>query len=231
MFYGYIISAVAPAIVLMIYIYRLDRIEKEPTSLLVKLFFLGFVAALLSLILEVVFDMVMGGVIASFSLVVTSICSALSVGVIEESCKYLCLKKGSWKNRAFNYRFDGVVYAVFVSLGFAALENIFYVLQYQDVSTIVMRALLSIPAHMSFGIYMGLYYGRARILERNGRTSLSKKNRIIGLLSAILFHTIYDACLMIHTNISFLCFIVVVLFMYFYVFKMVKVESIHDSCI
>ena len=58
------------------------------------------------------------------------IISALFVGLIEEGCKFFFLYKKTWKNVNFNYTFDGIVYAVTVSLGFAAIENIIYVFNY-----------------------------------------------------------------------------------------------------
>ena len=82
------------------------------------------------------------------------ILTAIFVGLIEEGSKFFFLYRFTWKDKAFNYRFDGIVYAVFVSLGFAALENVFYVFNY-GTGVALQRALLTIPGHMSFAVYMG----------------------------------------------------------------------------
>lgn len=73
----------------------------------------------------------------------------------------------TWRNPNFNYRFDGIVYAVFVSLGFAAFENIQYVLHY-GLSVALPRAIFAVPGHMSFAVFMGLFYGRAKLYEAWG---------------------------------------------------------------
>lgn len=75
-------------------------------------------------------------------------------GFIEEGIKYRVLLRRTWNEPNFNYRFDGVVYAVFVSLGFAAVENVMYVLT-SGFSTAVARAIFSIPGHAMFGVVMG----------------------------------------------------------------------------
>ena len=55
---------------------------------------------------------------------------------------------GSWNDPAFNYVFDGVVYAVCVSLGFSGLENVVYIKRFgMDVALI--RGLAAVPLHAS----------------------------------------------------------------------------------
>ena len=78
------------------------------------------------------------------------------VAIAEESSKYFFLKKRTWNNPEFNCQYDGVVYAVFVSLGFALWENINYVLSY-GFSTAIVRAITAIPGHACFGVFMGVF--------------------------------------------------------------------------
>ena len=73
--------------------------------------------------------------------------------------------KFAWNHPAFDYRFDAVVYCVFAALGFAALENILYVAQF-GFAVAVSRALLSVPGHCFFAVYMGIYLGQAKMVER-----------------------------------------------------------------
>ena len=91
----------------------------------------------------------------------------------------------------FNEPFDGIVYAVMVSMGFAALENIFYVFQF-GYTTGILRAFTAVPAHATFGILMGFFMGKAKF-------SPSKiKNNLLGLGVATIFHGAYDFFLFIN---------------------------------
>jgi RsiW-degrading membrane proteinase PrsW (M82 family) len=221
----YAAAALLPCIFLLVYIYRLDDIEREPSSLLLKLLLGGVAAAFVAMLLEYFFTQDVDGSNASFGTVVWN---ALLVGVFEEGSKFFFLKKISWKNPAFNYRFDGLVYAVFISLGFAALENVLYVFLYDGLSVALPRALLSIPGHMSFGAVMGIYYSRAKICERVGDDSGKNLLLLAGLLLAIVFHTVFDSTLMIGSTNSILVFVFVVLLVYFLIFIRVRHEAATD---
>ena len=113
------------------------------------------------------------------------------VALVEELCKYFFLKRTTWRSPEFNFRFDGIVYAAFTSLGFAALENIMYVFS-NGLGTAVARALLSIPGHCIFGIYMGYYYGLAKQADYAGDENQSRRNRRLALLVPTILHGIYD---------------------------------------
>lgn len=228
----YGVAAILPAAFLLRYIYRLDKAEKEPSSLLWKLVLGGVCSAFCALILEEIFNTVTipitNQISDQFLLVFISVGS---VAVIEEGAKYFFLKKISWHHPAFDYRFDGVVYAIFVSLGFAILENIFYVFGNGSLYIALMRAVLSIPAHMCFGAYMGIYYGHAKVCEHAGDSSGARWNRVAGLLLAMLFHFIYDATLMIETATSTIMFVCIVAFIYIFVFRRIRKEAQNDRII
>ena len=119
----YVLAAVIPAIFLMWHIYKYDKIEKEPNSLLVKLIFGGVLAGLLAMVLEYAFGQVLDNMYFH-SYNAYMVATATMVGLSEEFAKMFFLKRFSWKKPDFNYRYDGIVYAVYVSLGFAAFENI-----------------------------------------------------------------------------------------------------------
>ena len=90
------------------------------------------------------------------------------VAFSEEGAKYFLLRRRSWHSAAFNCQFDGVVYAVFVALGFALWENISYVLMY-GLSTALVRAVTAVPGHACFGVFMGVWYGLAKRLTAQGK--------------------------------------------------------------
>ncbi len=227
---GLLIAAVAPALYLCFYIYRKDKIEKEPASLLKKLFFGGVWSAALAMVLEMGAQYLIDASI-SYHITMTAyaVMEATMVGIVEESCKFFFLKKRSWNNPNFNYRFDGIVYAVFVSLGFAAIENVLYVFNYGNWDIIIQRAILTIPAHMSFAVYMGYYYGMAKAAAIRGNDSLVRMNIAAGLVSAILLHAIYDGALMIGSDASLFFFVIFVVLLDIFVMTRIKKEARRDQ--
>jgi RsiW-degrading membrane proteinase PrsW (M82 family) len=216
-----------PALFLLRTIYRADGVEKEPTGLLLKLVVWGVVSTIPAVWLERLGTAVLDRVLTPGSTAHTIALAFLVVAVVEEGMKFLLLKWRSWHHPAFNYRFDGVVYAVFVSLGFAAYENILYVFNY-GLSVALPRALLAVPGHMSFAVAMGIYYGRAKCYWRRGHDAAAKFNLILGYLLAVFLHGFYDACAMIGTGLAMLLFIVFVVLMLLFVFRSLKRESTHD---
>ena len=208
----YIIAAVAPAALLMYFVYKKDKVEKEPMNLLWRLVLGGCAAAVLSGILET-FGM---GILDTFvnpeSPIYTVLLAFLVVAVIEEGTKYFFLKRRSWNHPAFDYTFDGIVYAVFVSLGFAALENIGYVFGY-GLEVAPMRALLAIPGHMGFAVFMGFFYGRAKLWERRGYPAQAASDRLLGYLIAVFMHGFYDTCAMLNTELATIVFFIFVIIM------------------
>ena len=224
----YIFAAVLPAVILLRYIYRTDTVEKEPPGLLVLLLLMGEVAALCSGILETLAQAVLNALVDPGSPAYTILLAFLVVAIVEEGAKFVLLKKCTWHHLAFNYRFDGIVYAVFVSLGFAAYENIQYILHY-GLSVALPRALLAVPGHMSFAVFMGLFYGRAKLCGTYGYAFGVKRNLATGYLTAVLLHGFYDACAMIGTPGSTIVFLVFVALMYWRVFHLVKKEAATDA--
>ena len=120
----YVLAAVIPAVILLRYIYRHDTIEREPPRLLALLLLMGVAAALCSIVLETVAQTVLNLLVDPHSPVYTILLAFVVVAAVEEGTKFWLLKRRTWNHPAFNYRFDGIVYSVFVSLGFAAYENI-----------------------------------------------------------------------------------------------------------
>jgi len=223
----YILAAVIPAVILLRYVYQHDTVEKEPPMLLASLLLMGVAAALVSGVLERIAQTVLGILVAPGSPVYSVLLAFLVVAVVEEGTKFLLLKWRSWDHPAFNYRFDGVVYAVFVSLGFAAYENILYVFHY-GLSVALPRAFLAIPGHMSFAVGMGIFYGRAKCRWARGDDAGAKWNLIIGYVLAVFLHGFYDACAMIGTGVATLVFLVFVAMMFFGVYRSLKREAARD---
>ncbi|HZW98396.1 MAG TPA: PrsW family glutamic-type intramembrane protease, partial [Bacillota bacterium] len=123
-----IIASILPALYLMLRVYRLDRIEKEPPYLLFALFRLGILATVIAMVLEWIGSSILQSYVEEETLLYNAIMYFIIVAFSEEGAKYFLLKRRTWNDPNFNYTFDGIVYAVFVSLGFALAENIMYVM-------------------------------------------------------------------------------------------------------
>lgn len=182
--------AVLPGFILGFMVYRMDKLEKEPLSLLLKLFFFGALSIIPALILEVVGSIILELFLANSFLFQLSM-NFIVIACAEEGSKLFFLKLGSWKHPAFNYRFDAIVYAVSVGLGFAIFENIGYVIPNGFVVAI-MRALTAVPAHTIFAIFMGHYFGEAKLQDRLGNPPGRSINMILAFLVPVFLHGLYD---------------------------------------
>ncbi len=185
-----LLFAIAPVFIIILYIYFKDKYEKEPKRFLFYNFLLGAVVSIIiATVLYYVFDIVLP-ILSNTSIFHQFIKAFFVVALIEEFSKYIIIRYYAQTNKEFNEPFDGIVYAVMVSMGFAATENVFYVLEggYQ---TALLRAFTAVPAHATFGILMGFYMGKAKFSKNKAGLNL------VGLLAAIIFHGAYDFFLFI----------------------------------
>lgn len=222
-----LIAAVLPALLLMLYIYKKDRLEKEPGRLLFILVVLGAVACLPASLFETVALRYLSGFTPMSTIQYAAIESFLIVGLAEEGCKHFFLRRRTWNSPEFNCTFDGIVYAVFVSLGFAALENVIYALSY-GFDVLFQRAVFSIPGHTVNAVFMGLYYSRAKKDEAYGRFNECKKNRRLSLLVPVILHGFYDFCLLSESEFLGLVFFAFVVVLDIISLATVKRESERD---
>ena len=217
--YIYMAAAIIPAILLLKYIYDIDQFDKEPPALLAKLFVFGMISVIPAILLERVAQMIIG---QGSSHMYYMIDAFLGVALIEEGVKLFALKHGSFHERSFDYMFDGIVYAVFVSLGFAVVENIMYVYS-GGVSTAVVRALTSIPGHMCFAIPMGFFYSKAKRKANRGESY--GLQLFLAWFVPMIFHGIYDYVLMVNDTLSFILVLAVVYIILFSLAKQKKKDE------
>ena len=228
-----IVAAVIPAIALFIFIYRQDKAEKESPRMLFSLVFFGIISTALALVSErvgtFVLDLVFRGGNGS-ALAYNLVMYFVVVGLSEEGFKYLVLKKRTWRSPEFNYQFDGIVYAVCVSLGFALWENIGYVAMY-GLRTALVRAVTAVPGHACFGVFMGTWYGIAKKYDMRRRPGQSKFFRILSVLLPTLLHGAYDFIATSEAQSSEWIFIVFVAALFLLSFIIVRQNSKHDRYI
>lgn len=231
--YIIIFMAVLPVAILLYYIYSKDKNSPEPTTELVKAFTLGTLSIPLSFCMSFPF-----GLIGLYPDEVTNIFDSIRLSffgaaIPEEVAKFFILWLVLRKNRFFDEKMDGIVYAVCVSLGFAAVENIMYLFSNIDtfLAVGVSRAIFSVPGHFCFGILMGYYYSLAKFYPHS-----PKRNKALILVAPILVHGIYDSILFsinVTTTISGILMIVFLVFcvkMWKYASKRIKEHLLRDLC-
>ena len=185
-----ILMAVAPVMVILIYIYVQDKYEKEPIGLLIASFLFGGIVSILIVTVLYLFTGQFIPITDEYSIWQQFIQAFVVVALSEEFSKYIIVKYFAQPKKAFNEPFDGIIYAVMVSMGFACTENIMYVLQ-GGFETAVLRAFTAVPAHATFGVLMGYYMGKAKFSNRRFKLNMA------GLFLAVLFHGAYDFFLFI----------------------------------
>ncbi|MBT8267180.1 MAG: PrsW family intramembrane metalloprotease [Flavobacteriaceae bacterium] len=186
-----LLYAFAPVIVIIFYIYVKDKYEKEPKRIMLLCFLLGgIVSIIITTILYMFFDLFLA-LNNKYSVIEQFVRAFFIVAFTEEFSKYVIVRYYAQPRRDFNEKFDGIVYAVMVSMGFAAVENIFYVAE-GGAQTALLRAFTAVPAHATFGILMGYFMGMAKFSKNRAKLNL------LGLLLAIIFHGAYDFFLFIN---------------------------------
>lgn len=185
--------AVLPVILLMIYIYRQDKYEKEPIGLLALAFFGGMLAIPLDFLVIYLIGLIIP---PTDSVTYTAF---LQAGIPEELSKFAILMLIIWRNKNFNEYMDGIVYATFLGLGFALVENIGYVFDSEigGFGTAFMRAILSVPGHFLFAVIMGYFLSMAKF--NPGKKSLYL---FLSFAVAALAHGLFDWLLMVTSSIN-----------------------------
>jgi len=208
-----LILSLAPVFIIAGYIWFRDKYEKEPLRILI----LALVAGALTVIPILFLEQFLDGFTEFFPGLLATAWKAFAVAAFsEELLKFIALYLLIWKSPEFNEKFDGIVYAVFVSLGFAAVENVLYVTG-GGFSTGISRAITAVPAHAIFGVTMGFYFGMAKFFDKK-RLQFKTK----ALLYPILLHGIYDFILFTGIEWLTVVFIGFLVFLYFSGLRLIK---------
>jgi protease PrsW len=209
----YLLLALAPVLIILVYIYIRDKYEKEPFLLLLT----SLIAGGFTIIPVIFIEEWLGNYALRYSGIQIAAFEAFIVaGFTEEFFKFLALFFLIWRSREFNEKFDGIVYAVFISLGFAAVENVIYLVEYGP-GTGFTRALTAIPAHAIFGITMGYYFSIAKF--RPGKKYYGFG---LALVMPVLLHGIYDFILMSQLEMYLLFFVVYLFLLWRWGFKKLR---------
>ena len=175
-----IVSAITPPLLIVLIIYRNDLYEKEPHKLLITTFFLGCFLILPMILLELITEKIFKNIF---------IFSMIGVALVEEGVKYIALLKFNFPKKDFNEPYDGIIYSLVLTMGFALVENIMYVVGSgsEGASVSVLRMLTAIPMHATCGIVMGYFLGMAKMKGKN-----KSKNLILSMIFPVIIHGLYN---------------------------------------
>ncbi len=187
-----IFLALLPTLLLLLLFYLKDKYEKEPIKTLLKVFGIGMLTILPVLALELWLIKIKPNGPQLWDAFYMAVIVA---GFSEEIIKYVSLRFYIWKNVDFNEMYDGIIYGVFLSLGFATVENVLYVVE-GGMSTALMRILTAVPAHALFGTVMGYYLGKAKFLPHS-----KTKHLFYAWFTPVLLHGVYDFIIMVGYSI------------------------------
>ena len=178
--------AILPGLLICLYLYRMDKYEKESRLQLLLCFVIGMIITYPAIKIEAwiehnTYDY-------TINLVSTILFSFGAVALTEELLKYIVLIVYPYPKSFFNEPMDGIIYAVMISMGFATLENIIYALDF-GLETTIYRAFTAVPAHGIFAIFMGYYIGMAKFTTKRIK---KYQYHLQGLGMAVLVHGLYD---------------------------------------
>lgn len=203
------VIAITPGIALALSVYFTDRYDKEPLTLLIKVFVLGALSVIPTAFVErflLNFNVFGGLLSAAFTAFIVA-------GLTEEFFKRGVVLLTAFKSKAFDEKLDGIVYAIFSALGFATIENIMYVVFRFSANPHIglYRGVFSVPAHMLFAVTMGYYLSLAKFAEdEENRKKYLRKSWFV---PAIL-HGIFNFILMTQLSFAFIIFVPYVIYLW-----------------
>lgn len=217
-----VMIAFVPGIALMLAMYFYDRFDREPISLLVKLFAFGALSVIPTFFVEKFisrFNYMQDLGFAAYNAFIVA-------GLTEEFFKYGVVRLFAFNHKAFNEKLDGIIYCAYAAMGFATVENVMYVvIGYQSNPHIgIVRGLLSVPAHLLFGVTMGYYLSMARFCKNPG---LCARYNRLSLLVPILLHGTFDFILM--ADVPFLMTLFIPFVIYLWVVNLKKLNEYYKE--
>ncbi|WP_217585415.1 glutamic-type intramembrane protease PrsW [Lentibacillus saliphilus] len=171
-------ASLAPAIALMSFFYLKDKYA-EPLPLIIKMFLWGVLVVFPIMFLQYAIgqegwvenEFFQSFIVASFS---------------EEFFKWFIFMYMIYHHAEFDTHYDGIVYAVAISLGFATFENVLYLMT-NGIEYAVTRALFPVSSHALFGVIMGYYFGKAKM-----NATYKKSHITMALLFPFILHGTYN---------------------------------------
>ena len=181
-----LLITILPSLLIVTFFVKSDKFP-EPTSQIIKVFMYGLFLCIPAYLINTE----LGNIYANTGISEALISSFLSAAPVEEVLKFTVLYSLVYKMKDFNEPIDGIVYGVSVSLGFATLENIYYVYVLSDYfgttsqGLAILRSFSAIPAHGIFGATMGYFFMKYTFIKKENNLALC-------MIVPILLHGAYN---------------------------------------
>jgi protease PrsW len=211
--FALISAGIAPGIALLSYFYLKDEYETEPLTFVLRIFIIGALLVFPIMFIQYVFR-VEGIAVSTF------VRAFFLSGLLEEFVKWFIIYFFVYDHREFDEPYDGIVYSASVSLGFATMENILYLLA-NGVEVAVMRALLPVSSHALFAVIMGFYFGKAKFTRKKQRYLF------LAFLLSFLLHGMYDFILLTQEKWSYYMVPFILLLWWFALRKAKQAKALH----
>jgi protease PrsW len=209
---GILSAGIAPGLALLSYFYLKDEYDSEPISVVLRTFLYGALLVFPIMFIQHVFEsehLIKAGLIDAF----------FNSSLLEEFFKWFILFYAIYPHVEFDEPFDGIVYGAAVSLGFATVENVFYLVA-NGIGHAMTRALLPVSSHALFGVIMGFYIGKAKFTDGN-----KTKWIILSLLLPFVLHGLYDFILISQEHWIYIIFPFMI-FLWWFGLRKVKIAKV-----
>lgn len=207
-------AAIAPGLALLSYFYLRNQMSTEPRRTLVQSFVYGAIITFPILFIQHVLN-----VEGTISNVFMS--TVVFTSIVEEFFKWLVIFIVILRHVEFDDPYDGVLYGAAVSLGFATVENVIYLLSF-GLDTAFMRAILPVSSHALFGVVMGYYFGKSKFPMNNRQ----REYLALALFAPMFLHGIYNGILMLGNYFIYLM-LPFMLFLWWFALRKVKQAHLH----
>lgn len=224
--------AILPGLILGLYIYIKDKQEKESPKLLTKLFIGGTLSSFLAVGLTYILNFLTPIDILTVDYTNTKSVlfhAFITVALIEETSKWLFTYFMTRNDKEYNYTFDIIIYSSFVSLGFATLENILYILISKRLDVALIRAFTTVPSHLFFAIFMGYFLLKYRNIKNNNQKLKKIIYLALSILIPTLLHGFFDFCIMLKSANLISIFIIFLGLLYIASYSFIETLSINDT--
>lgn len=219
-----VILAVLPTLFIGYFVYKNDK-HKEPFRILVTLFLFGIVSAIGVICISALLESVIPLFTKDTSIMnITELLLKvfIEIAFVEEICKWFIVYIFGYKNMEFDETYDIIIYAIFVALGFATIENIMYILKENTIQVAVQRALFSVPGHVSYAIFMSYYLCKAKINRLKGNTKEEVRDILLSIVIPTFIHGIFDFCLFADNEIYLMIFFAFTIILFLMAFERLR---------
>lgn len=220
-----IFLAIIPVIIILLYVYNRDK-NKESLSALLKLFLSGILSCFVTLIITKLLGYILPFINNSDKNILEIIIySFIVVALVEEMCKWVMVMLLGYNKDDIEESYDILIYAVFVSLGFAFIENLVCIINNPTTKLALVRGISAVPSHACNAVFMGYFLSIAKQYQLRRDLKNEKKYIILSIIIPTLLHGIYDFLIMSKIRYMRYLFIVFIIILYYVSIKRLRFAS------